>query len=143
MEDEWLWVWRIGGKLTRKIKVFWEKPIPMPLCVPGIPTWPTLQLNPDVRGEISVTAWYKLLGSLWRKGEHILVAINVAGSLCTILGCCIIQCTMFKTTQRIVEFSAAGMLFSTMNIARPISRTCHVKLKNVIRIALSYYLCTK
>jgi hypothetical protein len=71
------------------------------------PTWPTLGLNPSVLGEISVTAWYMLLGCLWRKGEHILVAINVEGSLCTILGCCIIRRGMLKTTQRIIEFPAA------------------------------------
>jgi len=37
LEDEWISVWSIGGKVTRKTKVFREKPVPMPLCVPGIP----------------------------------------------------------------------------------------------------------
>jgi len=50
---------------------------------------------------------------------------------------------MLKTAQRIIEFSAEGMLFSTMSIGRPISRPCHLNLKNVIRIVLSYYHCTK
>ena len=110
------------------------------------PTWPTLGLKPGFRGEIPVTAWFKLLGSLWIKGEHRLVAQNVEGSLCTILGCCIIRSGVIKTTQKIIEFSAEGMnpvLFSIMSIARPISRPCHVNLKHKLLVPLSYYLCTK
>ena len=105
------------------------------------PTWPTLWLNPGFRGKISVTTWYRLLGSLWRKGEYISVAIDVEGSLCTILGCCKIPCAIFTTTQRIIEFSAEEMLFSTLSSARPISRPCHVTLTHITRIALSHYHC--